>query len=59
MPFAPPPLPHKRKRNAVLQIKGPRNRKQIKKLNQELKKVLRKHGATYKKRGKKRSKRRR
>jgi hypothetical protein len=54
MPFVPVPLPSKRRRNALIQIKGPRDRKQLKRLNQELKKVLRKHGATYKKRTKKR-----
>jgi hypothetical protein len=54
MPFQTGPIPPKHRRNAVLQIRGPRERKQLKRLNQELKKVLRKHGATYKKRTKKR-----
>ncbi len=55
MPFrVTPPITSKRRRNAVLQIKGPKDRKQLKRLNEELKKVLRKHGATYKKRTKKR-----
>ena len=54
MPFEPHSLPHKRRRNAVLQISGPRDGAQMKRLNRELKKVLKKHGATYKKRTKKR-----
>ena len=54
MPFEPHPLTHKRRRNAVLQIRGPRDRTQMKRLNSELKRVLKKHGATYKKSTKKR-----
>jgi hypothetical protein len=54
MPFEAHPLPHKRRRNAVLQIKGPMDRKHMQALNRELKRVLKKHGATYKKRTKKR-----
>lgn len=54
MPFEPHPLAHKRQRNAVLQIRGPKEPKHIKALNQELKRVLKKHGATYKKPTKKR-----
>ena len=54
MPFEAYPIRPKHRRNAVLQIRGPRDRKQLKRLNAALKKVLRKHGATYKKRTKKR-----
>ncbi len=50
MPFLPVPIPTKHRRNAVLQIRGPREKKQIDRLNKELRKVLRKHGAIYKKR---------
>ena len=54
MPFEPRSLPHKRRRNAVIQISGPKDGTQMKRLNRELKKVLKKHGATYKKPTKKR-----
>lgn len=60
MPFrVTPPLPRTQRRNAVIQIKGPKDRKQLKRLNKELKKLLRKHGASYKTRTKKRAKKRR
>jgi hypothetical protein len=49
MPFLPAPIPTKHRRNAVLQIRGPREKKHIDQLNKELRKVLRKHGAKYKK----------
>jgi hypothetical protein len=53
MPFPPTPIPPKATRNVVIQLKGPRDRKQLKRLNDELKKLAKKHGARFKKRAKK------
>ena len=52
MPFQAKDLPPKAKRNVVIQLKGPKHKEQIKKLNKELKKVARKYGAHFKKRSK-------
>jgi hypothetical protein len=52
MPFVPENLPPKVKRNVVIQIKGPKQKEQIKRLNYELKKIARKYGARFKKRPK-------
>ena len=51
MPFR-PPIPPGVKRNVVIQIKGPRTEQQVKRLNNELKKLAKKHGARFKKRKK-------
>jgi hypothetical protein len=50
MPFPPTPIPAKATRNVVIQLKGPKDKKQLARLNKELKKVARKHGARFKKR---------
>jgi hypothetical protein len=52
MPFVPTNLPPKVTRSVVIQIKGPKYKEQIKRLNRELKKIARKHGAKFKKRPK-------
>lgn len=53
MPFPPTPIPPKGTRNVIIQIKGPKDKAQVKRLNEELKKVAKKHGARFKKRPKK------
>ena len=53
MPFVPkPPIPPYVTRNVVIQLKGPKDDDQIRRLNRELKKVARKYGAKFKKRKK-------
>ena len=49
MPFPATPLPPNVKRNVVIQLRGPRDKKQLKRLNEELKKLAKKHGARFKK----------
>lgn len=57
MPFAAkPPIPPNVIRNVIIQLKGPKDTKVIKKFNYELKKVARKYGARFKKRAKTRRK---
>ena len=48
MPFQANDLPPEVTRNVVIQIKGPMHKAQIKRLNKELKKVAKKHGAKFK-----------
>lgn len=48
MPFVANDLPPKVKRNVIIQIKGPKHKEQIKRLNKELKKIAKKHGAKFK-----------
>ena len=52
MPFVPTYVPPKVTRSVVIQIKGPKEKEEIKRLNKELKRVARKHGAKFKKRKK-------
>ena len=52
MPFQAKDIPPKVTRNVVIQLKGPKHKEQIKRLNKELKKVARKYGARFKKRPK-------
>jgi len=52
MPFAPTDIPPKVTRSVVIQLKGPKYKEQIKRLNRELKRVARKYGAKFKKRKK-------
>jgi hypothetical protein len=52
MPFVPKDIPPKVTRSVVIQLKGPRDDDQIRRLNRELKKVARKYGAKFKKRKK-------
>jgi hypothetical protein len=52
MPFAPGPIPPYVTRNVVIQIKGPKDEKLIKRLNYELKRIAKKYGARFKKRPK-------
>ena len=50
MPFVPEPIPPYVTRNVVIQLKGPKEAKLIKRLNRDLKRVARKYGARFKKR---------
>ena len=50
MPFVPTDIPPKVTRNVVIQLKGPKYKEQIRRLNRELKKIARKYGARFKKR---------
>lgn len=61
MPIASkPPIPPYGTRSVVIQLKGPKDTAVIKRFNQDLKKVAKKYGASFKKRAKaKRAKRRR
>jgi hypothetical protein len=52
MPFVAKDIPPKVTRSVVIQLKGPKYKEQIKRLNKELKKVARKYGARFKKRKK-------
>ena len=52
MPFVPTPIPPSVTRNVVIQLKGPKDEALIKRLNNELKKVAKKYGASFKKRPK-------
>jgi len=52
MPFVPTDIPPKVTRSVVIQLKGPKDEDQIRRLNRELKKVARKYGAKFKKRKK-------
>lgn len=52
MPFRPTSLPPKVKRNVIIQIKGPKDKEQMKRFNDELKKLAKKYGARFKKRAK-------
>ena len=53
MPIASkPPIPPRVTRNVIIQLKGPKDTALIKRFNDELKKIARKYGATFKRRPK-------